>query len=127
MSKWLDIARSFESEPLAKLDKTDKTTEQTPKSAGLGSSVRFVRIVQGDESQHFDTAVIAWINANPPDLPMHQNHCAACSAFIPVYDTGWVYLGDGVLIHHGGEHGRECFDRWQDMRREEAEWALARL
>jgi hypothetical protein len=67
-----------------------------------------------------DIKTIAWINANPPDLPMHQNHCAACGEYIPVYDTGWVYLGDGALVHHGGERGRECFDRWQVLRRAEA-------
>jgi hypothetical protein len=67
-----------------------------------------------------DHTVIAWINANPPDLPMHQNHCAACGEYIPVYDTGWVYLGDGALVHHGGERGRECLDRWQVLRRAEA-------
>jgi hypothetical protein len=71
-----------------------------------------------------DHTVIAWINANPPDLPIHQNQCAACGEFIQVYDPGWVNLGDGALIHHGGERGQDCFDRWQNIRREEAERAI---
>ena len=64
--------------------------------------------------------VTAWINANPPDLPEHQNNCAACGEHIPVYDTGWVCLGDGALIHYSGKHGQVCWKRWHRMRRGEA-------
>jgi hypothetical protein len=64
--------------------------------------------------------VIAWINSNPPDLPEHQNNCAACGGYIPVHDTGWVILGDGALIHYSGKHGQVCWKRWHRTRRSEA-------
>jgi hypothetical protein len=63
--------------------------------------------------------VIAWINANPPDLPEHQNNCTACGGYIHVYDTHWVILGDGALIHYSGKHGKGCLEWWQRKRREE--------
>jgi hypothetical protein len=63
------------------------------------------------------SSIVAWINSNPPNLPESQNNCAACGELIPVYETGWVYLGDGALIHHGGETGDACWKRWQRMRR----------
>jgi len=59
--------------------------------------------------------VIAWINAHPPDLPLHQNNCAVCGEFIPVDETGWIILGDGALIH------RKCWDRWHRLQRERGE------
>lgn len=71
-----------------------------------------------------ESKVVAWINRHPPDLPDVQNYCAACGEFIPVYDTNWVHLADGAFIHHGGKHGRSCFNRWRQMRREKAERAL---
>jgi len=48
------------------------------------------------------------IDSRPPKLPSVQNHCAGCGEFIPVYDTNWVHLADGTLIHHGGPHGDKC-------------------
>jgi hypothetical protein len=66
-----------------------------------------------------DDKVTAWINANPPDVPEHQNNCAACGGYIPVHETGWVILGDGALIHYSGNHGMECWEQWQRKRREE--------
>ena len=73
-----------------------------------------------DNGGDTECKVVAWINANPPDLPKHQNNCAACGKHIPVHDTDWVILGDGALIHYSGQHGRSCWDRWHQMRREEA-------
>lgn len=81
-----------------------------------------------DDSFPTDDAVdnvVAWINSNPPSLPDAQNHCAACGKFIEVYNTDWVYLADEALIHHGGKLGRACFDRWRQLRREEALEALS--
>ncbi len=71
-----------------------------------------------------ESKIIAWINANPPDLPEHQNDCAACGEYIHVYDTGWVCLGDGALIHYSGKHGKTCFDSWHQTRRDAAKTAL---
>jgi hypothetical protein len=67
--------------------------------------------------------VIAWINANPPDLPKHQNSCAACGKYIPVHDTDWVILGDGALVHYSGKHGQVCWEHWQQIRNNEAKLA----
>ncbi len=74
-------------------------------------------VVAADTSEK---KVIAWINSHPPDLPNDQNHCAACGEFIQVYDIGWVILGDGALVHHGGKHGDACHKKWARMRRDEA-------
>ncbi len=63
-------------------------------------------------------SVAAWINTHPPELPEHQNNCAACGEFIPVYDVGWVILGDGALVHI------KCRDRWSEMRRGSAKQSL---
>jgi hypothetical protein len=64
--------------------------------------------------------IIAWINSNPPDLPDVQNNCAACGEFIPVYDTGWVILGDRSLIHYSGKYGLKCWKAWKAKRRTDA-------
>jgi hypothetical protein len=130
-TKWDDW--NISAPPKCRTDKTDKSPSVSSVSAGLGH-IQFEKrefkvdptVCRQPADYEERAAVIAWINANPPDLPMHQNHCAACGEYIPVYDTGWVYLGDGALIHHGGERGRDCFDRWQDMRRDEAERAIGR-
>jgi hypothetical protein len=71
-----------------------------------------------------DDLIIAWKLANLPDLPDAQNNCAACGIFIPVYDTGWVILGDKALIHYSGKHGKTCWDAWMSKRRKEAETNL---
>ena len=93
-----------------------RKTEKTPSRA----HVTFGTV------QHFDPKmkIVAWINSNPPELPEIQNHCAACGAFIPVYDTGWIYLADGALIHYSGEHGLTCWEEWKKMRSEAARAAL---
>ena len=67
-----------------------------------------------------ENRIIAWINSNPPDLPDPQNDCAACGEFIPIYDSGWVYLADGALIHYSGKHGTKCLAAWQKKRRDAA-------
>jgi hypothetical protein len=54
------------------------------------------------------------IDSHPAKLPSVQNHCAGCGEFIPVYDTNWVHLADGTLIHNGGPHGDKCK---QDLQR----------
>ena len=77
-------------------------------------------VVVGDKETH----VIAWINANQPDLPEHQNNCAACGVYIEVHDTGWVILGDGALIHYSGKHGQVCWKRWLQIRNAEAKQAI---
>jgi hypothetical protein len=90
-------------------------------SSNLASLLFGDAAVEGvGQSPDGDNKVITWINANPPDLPKHQNNCAACDAYIPVYDTGWVILGDGALIHYSGQHGKTCWDRWHQMRHDEA-------
>ena len=73
-----------------------------------------------EQASDGDNKVIAWINANPPDLPKHQNNCAACGKHIPVHDTDWVILGDGALIHYSGKHGKTCVDQWQEICRGKA-------
>lgn len=89
-----------------------------------GEEVVPAKVVRADDTE---TEIIAWINANPPDMPEHQNNCAACGEYIPVYDTGWVCLGDGALIHYGGKHGKKCFKNWHQMRREMAQSAFENL
>lgn len=70
--------------------------------------------------QNAEDCVVAWINANPPVLPEVQNHCAACGEFIPVHESGWVFLGDGALIHYSGKHGLGCWEVWKEKRRDAA-------
>jgi hypothetical protein len=48
------------------------------------------------------------IDMRPAKLPSVQNHCAGCGKYIPVYDTNWIHLADGALIHNGGPHGDKC-------------------
>lgn len=71
-----------------------------------------------------EAGVVAWINANPPELPEVQNHCAACGESILFNDTGWVCLADGALIHYSGSHGLTCWEAWKKKRRETAHAAL---
>ena len=78
-----------------------------------------------DEKQDKENSIIAWINANPPDLPEAQNNCAACGEFIPVYDTSWVFLGDGALIHYSGKYGLGCWEVWKSIKRETAQAAIS--
>ena len=85
----------------------------------VGVIIEVMMIEETEENK-----IVAWINANPPNLPDAQNHCAACGEFIPVYDTGWVILGDGALIHYSGKHGKTCWDAWMSKRRKEAETNL---
>jgi hypothetical protein len=95
------------------------TDDATPSPVGAWHSdgeatALTVQTVAADTSEK---AVIASINSNPPNLPNDQNHCAACGEFIQVYDTGWVILADGALIHYSGKHGMECWEQWQRERR----------
>ena len=78
-----------------------------------------------DQSSSYEDQIVAWINSNPPNLPEPQNNCAACGEFIPVYDTGWVILGDGALIHYSGKHGKTCWEAWKTKRREIAQAAMS--
>ena len=73
-----------------------------------------------DNGGDTECKVVAWINSNRPDLPEHQNNCAACGEYIQVYDTHWVILGDGALIHYSGKHGKTCVDQWQEICRGKA-------
>jgi hypothetical protein len=75
-------------------------------------------------SEPDERTVVAWINSHPPVPPKDKNHCAACGEYIEVYNTNWVYLGDGALIHYSGKYGKVCWDQWQEMRRDEANSAL---
>jgi hypothetical protein len=54
MSKWLDIARSFEFNPLAKLDKRDKTSNRSAKSIDLTNSVQSGQFGQDVVGQKID-------------------------------------------------------------------------
>jgi len=76
-----------------------------------------------EQTSDGDNNIIAWFNANPPDLPKHQNSCAACGKHIPVHDTDWVILGDGALVHYSGKHGQVCWKHWQQIRNDEAKLA----
>ena len=75
-------------------------------------------------TEPYENTVIAWINSHPPDLPLSQNHCAACGEYIEVYNTLWVYLGDGALIHYSGKYDKVCWEKWQKIRRDNANTAL---
>ncbi|MZR29659.1 hypothetical protein [Sneathiella litorea] len=76
-----------------------------------------ITIVTPDNAE---AKIIAWINSHPPGLPIVQNNCAECGEFTPVYDTGWVILGDGALIHYSGKHGKKCWKAWRRKRSNEA-------
>jgi hypothetical protein len=54
------------------------------------------------------------VEGQPSAVSTAQNRCAGCGVFIPVYDTNWVHLADGTLVHHGGPHGDKCK---QDLQR----------
>lgn len=103
-------------------DNSDNSDKSPPKVVVAEPIVTIVTIVADSQAEETEEGkIVAWINANPPDLPDAQNHCAACGEFIPVYDTGWVVLGDGALIHYSGKHGKTCWDAWSRKRRNEAE------
>ena len=38
--------------------------------------------------------------------------------------VGFTWVTVRALVHHGGESGRVCFNRWQEMRLEEAVRAI---
>lgn len=93
----------------------------SPVDAWHSDAAPTVQTVTADISEK---KVVAWINSHPPDLPIDQNNCAACGEYIHVYDTGWVCLGDGALIHYSDKHGKTCFDSWHQTRRDAAKTAL---
>ncbi|MDA1029712.1 MAG: hypothetical protein O3B41_11770 [Bacteroidetes bacterium] len=121
MGHWLNLARELTEAH----DNSDNSDKSPPKHNPPEPFVPFVPFVTDSQVEETEEGkIVAWINANPPDLPDAQNHCAACGEFIPVYDTGWVILGDGALIHYSGKHGKTCWDAWRRKRREEAESKL---
>ena len=121
MGHWLKLARKL-TEAHDNSDNSAKSPPNPPTPKPIVPSVTIVAANQIEETE--ENKIVAWINANPPNLPDAQNHCAACGEFIPVYDTGWVILGDGALIHYSGKHGKTCWDAWMSKRRKEAETNL---
>jgi hypothetical protein len=99
-----------------KEDIRDGHTLENNKDISTHAQVTFGTVPESEREK----SIPGWINANPPELPEHQNSCAACGVYIPVYDTGWVILGDGALIHYGDKHGTDCWERWRQKRRDEA-------
>ena len=97
--------------------KTGPQFDPSQASAETNSATGTDPVAHDLNDTRLDARVTAWCNANPPELPVSQNHCAACGEFIPVYENGWVYLADGALIHYGKPPTRCCFDEWQTIRR----------
>ena len=125
MGHWLNLAREL-TEAHDNSDNSDNSAKSPNKKLSPEPIVPSVTFVTSDQSEDTEEGkVIAWLNANPPDFPAAQNNCAACGEFIPVYDTGWFYLGDGALIHYSGKYGLGCWEVWKSKRRETAQAAIS--
>lgn len=104
-------------------DNSDNSTAKHHPPEPIVPSVTIVTTDQPEETE--EGKIIAWINSNPPSLPEVQNDCAACDEFILAYDTCWVILGDGALIHYSGKHGLGCWEAWKSKKRETAQAAIS--
>jgi hypothetical protein len=121
MGRWLNLALELTEAQ----DNSDNSDKSPPKVHVVEPIVPIVPFVTPDLIEdRAEANIIAWINNHPPDLPLSQNHCAACGEYIEVYDTHWVHLGDGALIHYSGKYGKDCWERWQEIRRNNAKIAF---
>jgi hypothetical protein len=121
MGYWISLALQLSEAH----DNSDNSDKSPPKVVSEEPIVPFVTNVRPSITKDGGEAeIIAWINHHPPDIPATQSRCAACDELISANDNGWVYLGDGALIHYSGKHGKDCWRRWSQKRRDVAKLAL---
>lgn len=133
MSKWLAAFLDDDDAPApidsiaenAKSDKTASPSRVEPISGNFGNSgTHPADTKQGATDQRaYAAALVDWQCQHPPSTD--PTRCAACGDPIAYVGTDWRPLADGAVVHYAGSHGLRCWQRWGDMRRQDAVAALA--